>query len=74
MARHKEEKPHVVVVYKKTPKGKYYINIFPNILVDDIINNKKRKKLIPDNYIIEDIGIGLSFVELYKNIHNARVC
>ena len=44
----------VVVVYKITyrKKDKYYLKVFENVYVDDIITTKKRKPLIPDEATI----------------------
>jgi hypothetical protein len=74
MAREKTQKLPIVVVYKKTPKGKYFIQMFTDIVVDDIISNKKRTSLIPDKYIIEAVGMGAGFMVIYKKQYNARVC
>lgn len=57
----------VVVVHKGPRKNsKSQLEIFTNIRVDDIIDVKKRKPLIPHQNEILDIGVGESFVERYK--------
>jgi len=56
----------VIVTYRKRKNGKVYLQKFENIRVDDVINGRKRKPLIPDNYEILDIGVGESFEERYK--------
>lgn len=62
--------PPVVVVHKGPRKNsKIYIDIFTNSRVDDIIDGKKRKPLIPHQNEILDIGVGESFVERYKKKH-----
>lgn len=64
----------VVVVYKKsaTAKKKYMV-VFENEQTPDvIINGNARKPLIPNQYTIEDIGIGESFIESYKQQHNIK--
>ena len=59
--------PPVVVVHKGPRKNsKIYIDIFTNSRVDDIIDGKKRKPIIPHESEILDIGVGESFVERYK--------
>lgn len=58
--------PTVVVAYQKRKNGKVYLETFDNIRVDDIINLRKRKPLIPNNYEILDIGVGGAFEERYK--------
>ena len=56
----------VVVVYEKRKGGKKYVEVFPHLRVDDIIDSNKRKPPIPHNYEILDIGVGNVFVERYK--------
>jgi len=56
----------VIVTYRKRKNGKVYLQKFENTRVDDVINGRKRKPLIPDNYEILDIGVGESFEERYK--------
>jgi hypothetical protein len=58
----------VVVAHKRPEKNpKIYIDIFTNIRVDDIIDNTKRKPIIPIEHHILEIGIGKSFLERYKS-------
>ena len=62
--------PQVVVVHKKPRKnGKVFLEVFENTRVDDIINARKLKQLIPKENEILDIGVGISFVERYKKKH-----
>ena len=62
--------PQVVVVHKKPRKnGKVFLEVFENTRVDDIINARKLKPLIPKENEIIDIGVGISFVERYKKKH-----
>ena len=62
--------PQVVVVHKKPRKnGKVFLEVFENTRVDDIINTRKLKPLIPKENEILDIGVGISFVERYKKKH-----
>jgi len=62
--------PEVVVVHKKPRKnGKVFLEVFENTRVDDIINARKLKPLIPKENEILDIGVGISFVERYKKKH-----
>jgi len=58
----------VVVAYKKSKRknGKIFVEKFENIIVDDIINGRKRKPLIPENAEIIEIGMGEKFEEKYK--------
>ena len=39
---------------------------------DRIINLNARKPLIPNEYIIDEIGIGSGFIELYKKQHKIK--
>ena len=58
----------VVVVHKGPEKNpKIYIDIFTNIRVDDIIDNTKRKPIIPNEHQILEIGIGESFLARFKS-------
>jgi len=62
--------PPIVVVHRGPRKNsKIYIDIFTNSRVDDIIDGRKRKPLIPHQNEILDIGVGESFVERYKKKH-----
>lgn len=64
----------IVVVYKKSKTAvKKYMTVFENEPTPDrIINLNARKPLIPNNYIIEDIGVGESFIEYYKQKHKVK--
>lgn len=60
--------PEVVVVYKtsKRANAKIKIQIFENTRVDDILDMRKRKPLIPYECEILEIGVGIGFYEKYK--------
>ena len=60
-----------VVVYKK-PTGKKHLMLITEEEVDNIINNRKRNPIIPDNYEIVEIGIGECFIEEYKKEYNIK--
>jgi|TARA_B100000497_G_scaffold81464_1_gene90838 hypothetical protein len=63
----------IVVVHKGPRKNsKILLQIFENTRVDDIINNRKRKPLIPKENEILEIGVGLSFVERYKKKYKLK--
>lgn len=64
----------VVVVYRKSRSAKKsYMTVFPNEQTPDrIINTRARKPLIPDEYIIEDIGVGTNFIETYKTKYKIK--
>tara|TARA_B110000858_G_C17597116_1_gene378333 strand:+ start:355 stop:570 length:216 start_codon:yes stop_codon:yes gene_type:complete len=58
--------PPVVVVHKGPRKNsKIILEIFNNVRPDDIINEKKRKPLIPKENDILEIGWGNAFVQKY---------
>lgn len=59
----------IVVVYRKSENStKKYIKIFENEDTPDrIINLNARKPLISNEYIIDEIGVGESFINYYKN-------
>jgi hypothetical protein len=56
----------VVVVYQKRKNGKFYLEVFDKIRIDDVIDANKRKPPIPHNYEIVEIGVGNGFIERYK--------
>jgi len=63
----------VVVVHKGPRKNsKVILEVFENTRVDDIINLRKLKPLIPKENEILDIGVGDSFVERYKKKHKLK--
>jgi glutaredoxin-related protein len=60
----------VIVVYKKTKNSKIHtMEVYPNEQSPDRINNANaRKPMIPNNYIIEELGIGgEALIEMYKS-------
>lgn len=64
----------VVVVYRKSKSAKKkYMKVFENEDTPDrIINLNARKPLIPNEYIIDEIGVGSSFIEYYKKQHKIK--
>ena len=61
-------KPPIAVVYKTIyrKKEKIHLEVFNDVLVDDIIDANKRKPLIPNDAEILEIGVGSTFEEKYK--------
>lgn len=61
----------VVCVYTKSKRAnaKKYIQVFENILADDLVTTSKRKPLLPYEYEVLEIGVGESFYETYKKKH-----
>jgi hypothetical protein len=66
-----EKKLVTVVVFKK-PTGKLYHMMITESSVDEVIDNSKRKPLIPNNYEIVDMGIGESFIESFKKQYGIK--
>jgi hypothetical protein len=64
----------VVVVYSKSEGSKkYYMTVFENEETPDrIINLNARKPLIPNEYFIDEIGVGSSFIESYKRKYKIK--
>jgi|TARA_R110000772_G_scaffold258493_1_gene375700 hypothetical protein len=58
--------PPIIVVYRKREKGKAYMTVLEDTNIDSIINGRKHNPLIPDNYLIEEIGVGSFFIEEYQ--------
>jgi hypothetical protein len=58
----------IVVVYKKTKRStaKHYMQVFHDIVIDDLLNERKTKPILPDTYEIVEIGMGESFEQRYK--------
>tara|TARA_B100001059_G_C17371034_1_gene349743 strand:+ start:343 stop:564 length:222 start_codon:yes stop_codon:yes gene_type:complete len=69
--RPEEKKLITVVVYKK-PTGKKHWMLTTESGVDEIINSRKTKPLLPDNYKIIEIGVGEGFIDLYKKQYNIK--
>jgi len=68
-------KPIEVVVVHKGPRknSKIILVVFTDgTRVDDIINTRKLKPLIPKENEILDIGVGISFVNRYKNKYKLK--
>jgi len=64
----------IVVVYRKSENArKKYMKVFINHQTPDvIINGRARKPLIPDGYVIDELGMGESFIQVYKKQHNIK--
>jgi len=64
----------VVVVYRKSASSKKkYMIVFPEEQNPDrIINGRARKPLIPDKYVLDEIGVGTNFIEIYKKQHKIK--
>jgi hypothetical protein len=64
----------IVVVYRKSERSKIkYMKVFLNEQNPDrIINGRARKPLIPDEYIIDEIGVGERFIEDYKKQYKIK--
>jgi hypothetical protein len=59
-------KEPIVVVYRKSQKSKkQYMVVVYNKDVDDILT-ERRNPIIDNSYILDEVGIGFSFVEEYK--------
>ena len=58
----------VVVVYRKSEKSsKKYMKIFKNDSTPDrILSINSRKPAISNEYVIDEIGVGTSFINYYK--------
>lgn len=58
----------LVVVYKTIvrKKEKYHLVVLENTRVDEVLDGKKRKPIIPNDAEIIEIGVGLGFEEKYR--------
>lgn len=62
------DKPNISVVYKTSTRrnAKTKLIVFKDTLVDDIINDRKRKPLLSREIEILEIGVGESFEKKYR--------
>ena len=61
-----EEKAPVVVVWiKSKTAAKKYMTFFQGHNVDDVIE-EKRKPLLDNNYDLDEVGVGSSFIEFWQ--------
>lgn len=60
--------PTIVCVTKKTVRKKeiYEVLVFENTRVDDILDMKKRKPLIPYDVDLIEVGVGIGFKDKYE--------
>lgn len=65
-------KPLLVVVYRKRAKGKLYLTTFTDTHVDEILNARKTKPLLPYSCEIEAIGVGKNFTDIFKKQYKIK--
>lgn len=65
-------KPILVIVYRKRKNGKCYLTTFADTHVDEILNARKTKPLLPYTYEIEAIGVGSVFINKYKTEYKIK--
>jgi hypothetical protein len=66
------DKPPIVVVYKKKRGKRHYMKVLKDMVVDDVLNGRKRKPPIPDEYELIEVGWGEYFIEKYKEEYNIK--
>lgn len=65
-----EEKAPVVVVWRKSKNAtKKYMTVFQGHKVDDVIE-EKRKPLLDNNYELDEVGVGSSFINTWQHKYN----
>jgi len=70
--RPSEDKLKVVVVYKKRKNlTKYFISITEHD-IDSVLNTKRKRLLLPQDYEIIEIGIGESLLEIWQNKYDIK--
>ena len=64
----------IVVVYKKNKNSdKSYMNVYKDEKnADRIISSSLRNPILPNNYIIQEVGIGDTFIESYKEKYKLK--
>ena len=58
-----------VVVFRKSKRSKPQMVVYTKeskINVDTVLDSAKRKPPIPHNYILDEVGVGESFVKHYQ--------
>jgi hypothetical protein len=58
-----------VVVFRKNKRSKPQMVVYApvsKISVDVILDSGKRKPPIPHDWILEDIGVGATFIKIYQ--------
>lgn len=68
----KKQLPLSVVYRKSSTSKKYYMQVFEDIDFDSFVTSRKWKSLFPDNYVIEELGLGSGLVEDYKEKYNIK--
>jgi hypothetical protein len=54
------DKPKIIIVYRTSKRSKkYLIKIFENTNVDDLLSTTKRKPIIPYEWEIEELCVGV---------------
>lgn len=62
----------LVVIYKEKEKGKEKFTLFEDTNIDDLLDVNKRKPLLPYDYEILYIGVGLSLQDKAKSIYKIK--
>lgn len=61
------DKLPIVVIFRKSERSKKrYMSVVYDRTVDEVIT-KKRNPVIDNSYVIDDVGIGNAFIEIYMN-------
>ena len=70
--RKKENILPVIIVYKKRKDlTKHFMSVTEHD-VDSILNKKRKKILLPENYEIVEMGIGESLLEIWQNMYKIK--
>lgn len=65
-----EEKQPIVVVWRKSKNAtKKYMTVFQGHRVDEVIE-EKRKPLLDNNYELDEVGVGSSFIDNWQHKYN----
>jgi len=62
----------IVVVYEKRANSTKYLEVFNKHRIEQILDTKKRKPLIPDSYNIIHVGMGEGFIEKFKSKYKIK--
>ena len=70
--RKKENILPVIIVYKKRKDlTKHFMSITEHN-VDSILNKKRKKQLLPENYEIVEMGIGQSLISTWQDRYKIK--
>lgn len=63
----------ISVVYRKSKTSKkHYIKVFEDMELDQFLTTRRFKNIFPEQYVIEEIGVGEGLIENYMSQFNIK--